>query len=277
MLTTFQQDILSFIKQLFPNFKQIGNTTIFQLSEHLFIHLISLKENIQNKQEYFYTELTNRYTHSGKQLIHLWEDNWVSHQKIIKSRLASFAGVTTKIHGRKTKVTRIHQEEFYAFLNQNHLQGAVHAKYKFGLYEKDNLVAVAGFSHPRKISRDGYISRSSELIRFCNLTNHTVIGGMDKLLKHFITHFEIDDIMSYADRDWSNGKSYERLGFDFIEQTDPTVFWIDVKTNTRYFEHSLSKENQLEGDELTAFLEQKKYLRIENSGNLKFIKLLANT
>jgi len=188
--------------------------------------------------------------------------------------MSSFAGLTSKIHGRKTKVVRIQQDEFYSFLDAHHLQGAVHAKYKFGLYEKEQLVAVAGFSHPRKITRNESISRSSELIRFCNLRNHTVIGGMDKLLKHFINNFEIDDIMSYADRDWSNGNSYVRLGFEFIEKTPPTNFWVDVRTNKRYLTQQLSKQYELEGEELIEHLHLQEYREVINSGNLKFIKYL---
>jgi hypothetical protein len=272
MPSPFQEEASSYIKQVFSEAQQVDKTSIFQLNESLFIHLIPLDKIPQNNEIGYYEALTNEYAQLGKQLIHLWEDHWIHHRKIIISRLASFARITTKIHGRKTKVIRIHQEEFYAFLIENHLQGAVHSKYKFGLYEKEKLVAVAGFSHPRKIPRNTIISRSSELIRFCNLRNHTVIGGMDKLLKHFITHFEIDDIMSYADRDWSNGKSYERLGFDFIEKTPPTTFWVNLKTNTRHFEHILSKEIGIEGDRLHLHLNQNDYLRIENSGNLKFIK-----
>ena len=275
MPVSFQEEILSYAKQLFGEIKQVANSSIFQISENLFIHLVSLQNTYLTVHPGYYEELSNQYAESEKQLIHLWEDHWQNHRDIIISRLTSFAGITTKIHGRKTKVRRIHQEEFYGFLNYNHLQGAVHSKYKFGLFEKEKLVAVAGFSHPRKITRDGIMSRSSELIRFCNLMNHTVIGGMDKLLKHFITNFEIDDIMSYADRDWSNGKSYERLGFNFIEKTTANIFWVNSKTNIRHFEHVLAREKQLEGEELHLHLKENNYLRIENSGNLKFIKYIA--
>ena len=271
MPLSFSQESTKFLNHLFPHNKRIGSTSIYQITENIFIQLISINNtvNFDNKE---FEHLANEYDTVNQQIIHLWEDLWHSHQDIIKSRLTSVAGITNKIHGRKTKVVRIHQEQFYDFLNKNHLQGAVHAKYKLGLFEKDKLVAVAGFSHPRKIPRDGEISRSSELIRFCNLTHHTVIGGMDKLLKHFTSNFEVDDIMSYADRDWSNGKSYKRLGFDFIERTAPTTFWVNLKNNQRYFEHHLAKQFGLEEQQLTQYLKQNDYLRIANSGNLKFIK-----
>lgn len=275
MPSTFLKDSLQFITQLFPEVYQVANTPIYQLTETLFVHLIAVTPRSTFPNNYF-EDLTNNYAQSNQQIIHLWEDHWFLHQEIIASRLASFAAITTKIHGRKTKVIRIQQDKFYDFLNTNHLQGAVHAKYKFGLYEKDKLVAVAGFSHPRKITRNGKISRSSELIRFCNQTHHTVIGGMDKLLKHFTSNFEVDDIMSYADRDWSNGKSYERLGFEFIEQTKPTTFWLNLNTQQRHFEHHLSKKYPFTDDELHKHLIENSYLRIENSGNLKFIKLITH-
>ncbi len=278
-MSLFETSIRSTLTKLFPFSEVVAEVPflILKVSDTLFFHLVSLDKVSSALLTTYFEDLSNTYTSKNQQIIHVWEDHWVAHQAVICSRLASLAGVTTKIHGRKTKVRRIDQDEFYSFLNANHLQGAVSAKYKLGLFAKDRLVAVAGFSHPRKITRGEQLYRSSELIRFCNLIDHTVIGGMDKLLKHFITNFTVDDVMSYADRDWSNGKSYLRLGFAFIEQTKPTSFWVDLTSKKRYFEHSLAKELNLTEEKLHTHLIQHNFLPITNSGNLKFIKdLLIN-
>ena len=50
---------------------------------------------------------------------------------------------------------------------------------------------------------------------------------MGKLLKAFIKDILPDDIMSYADLEWSEGKVYEHLGFTFEEIKDPVTFIID--------------------------------------------------
>jgi hypothetical protein len=45
--------------------------------------------------------------------------------------------------------------------------------------------------------------RSYELLRFASLQGYVVVGGMDKLMKAFMHENQPDDIMSYADKDWS--------------------------------------------------------------------------
>jgi hypothetical protein len=55
---------------------------------------------------------------------------------------------------------------------------------------------------------DGY-----ELSRFSNKLNTSVIGGADKLLKYFIKTHQPKQIISYADRRWSQGDLYQKLGF----------------------------------------------------------------
>lgn len=120
----------------------------------------------------------------------------------------------------------------------------------------EKLVAVASFSSLKTYWRTQKPCRSAELIRFCNLLNCTVVGGLDKLLKTFIEETNPDDLMTYADRDWSDGRSYQRLGFELIEQTHPQTFWVDSQTFERH-KHPHSTND---------------LVKIYNAGNLKFLK-----
>ena len=52
-----------------------------------------------------------------------------------------------------------------------------------------------------------------ELVRFCNKLNTSVIGGADKLLQYFIRTYQPKEIISYADRRWSQGRLYDKLKF----------------------------------------------------------------
>ena len=49
---------------------------------------------------------------------------------------------------------------------------------------------------------------------------------MGKMLKHFIEDIHPDDIMTYADLEWSEGSVYEQLGFTLEGQKDPVMFHI---------------------------------------------------
>jgi hypothetical protein len=53
-----------------------------------------------------------------------------------------------------------------------------------------------------------------------------VIGGASKLFKYFIKNYNPIEITTYADRSHSKGNLYEKLGFDFIHDTQPNYYYI---------------------------------------------------
>lgn len=215
-------------------------------------------------------------THN-KPNIHINEDIWKTRRPIVESRLKAIAGQSKKIPARLCKVRRIDQPTLDKFLIDNHLQGTTKAKFKYGLYlpqqyfrilnfvpdsnTTEILFAVASFSGTKSIQREEQIFRSCELIRFTNLLGFTVVGGLDKLLQAFIREQKPDDIMTYADKDWSNGKSYLKLGFELIGTTEPEHFWINKITFERKYASKFTPEND-------------DWYLIANSGNLKFLKKL---
>ena len=98
------------------------------------------------------------------------------------------------------------------------------------LYEKGLLIAVATFSNARKWIKDGQEIRSYEWTRYASLPDLRVSGGMGKMLKAFIKEVRPDDIMSYADLEWSEGEVYERLGFMAEIRKEPVTFVIDPQS-----------------------------------------------
>lgn len=208
--------------------------------------------------------LQEYYNAKGIYLVHLWEDVWKTKRTQVIGRIASLLGLNKRIHGRKTRVIKITQKEADDFLDLHHLQGSAKSKYRFALQTEDDLVAVICFSNLRYMKKGGPEYRSAELIRFASLTGSTVAGGFTKLLRHFTALYKPDDVMSYADRDWSLGKAYEQAGFVLSEVTPPAELWLDLVTLKRYFTHRLP-QNAFGG------VEDRKYVRIFNTGNLKYI------
>ncbi len=223
---------------------------LFLPEKNLVLHCITFEIIINNA--IFYQNLSNEFTKKHLKLIHIWEDVWQSKQEIVKSRILSLLGKSETIPARLTQVRRIDKATLDNFLIDNHLQGTVGAKLKYGLFlpkryfrvidfntniipenSEEILVAVASFSNAKKIMREGQEYRSYELIRFANLRRFTVVGGLNKLLKNFIREQNPDDIMTYSDSDWSDGSNYEKLGFERMEQTVPLAFTLDSQTLTR--------------------------------------------
>ncbi len=258
---------------------------LFLPEKNLVLHCITL--NIEVKEPTFFQNLTNEFTPKNLKLIHIWEDVWQSKQAVVKSRLLSLLGKSETIPARLTSVRRIDKPMLDKFLTVNHLQGSVGAKLKYGLFlpkryfrvidfnkhklsenSEEILMAVASFSNAKKIVRDGQEFRSYELIRFANLTGFTIVGGLNKLLKNFIDEQNPDDIMTYADSDWSDGKNYEKIGFERIEQTPPLEFELDNQTFTR-------KLSLYDGSPNPSF-QANESTKVYNSGNWKFLMKLKN-
>ncbi|WP_129715747.1 hypothetical protein [Pedobacter sp. SYP-B3415] len=165
-----------------------------------------------------------RYAQSGHFLIHLWEDVWKARPEQVLSRVRSLLGLDRKIYARQTHASVLDSRATSAFLDDHHLQGAVRAKYRYALFKDDMPVAVATFGPLRQMESRGVQHISTELIRFAGLSGFRITGGLSKLLQHAITELGVQDVMSYADRDWSLGKGYETLGFKLAGETPPLYF-----------------------------------------------------
>ena len=210
----------------------------------------------------------------------IWEDQWYSKQKIVQSRVKALFGISERIPARLTQVRRLDRPTTLQFLQENHLQDAVTSNYKYGLYlpkkhfrvlahppnADELLVAVATFARPRVFERADGPHRSCELVRFANLLDTTVVGGLDKLLSHFVKEHQPDDLMTYADLEWSNGRSYQKLGFSPQGDTPPQEFWVDPTTMERYYPHRLP--DGITGENAR----QHGFVKIRNAGSRKFVK-----
>ena len=171
-------------------------------------------------------------------LIHVFEDEWMYKQNIVKSRLKNILGLTpNRIYARKTEIREVSSKDSKEFLDDNHIQGNVNSKIKLGLYHNDELVSLMTFGGLRKSL--GYISKegSYELVRFCNKIDTTVIGGADKLLKYFIINYKPKEIISYADRRWSQGGLYEKLGFEFVHDSEANYFYVNKQFRENRFKY----------------------------------------
>ncbi|WP_443947161.1 hypothetical protein ACJVDH_08630 [Pedobacter sp. AW1-32] len=216
----------------------------------LVLNLISVQNSFTATQ---LQNLQYQYQDHKINLIHLWEDVWATKRAQVIARIQSLLGFNTRLHGRKTKVARIDKPTADLFLDKHHLQGPVSSRYKFGLFLQEELVGVATFSALRKMKHSPNYT-SAELIRFAIKSGFSVTGGLSKLLAHFKYVYHPNDIMSYADCDWSAGASYARLGFTLEGKLESQIFQLNAE-----WERSLIKDNT--PSEISVF----------NTGSLKFI------
>lgn len=175
------------------------------------------------------------------------QDRWNSQKAMTRSRLLSHLEQFTQIYARNCEIRKIDKDTAAEFLKHNHSYGDAACRYRYGLYLKRHtghntalttivpgtLVAVATFSNARKWIKGDKVVRSYEWTRYASLPQVRLSGGMGKMLQAFIDDVKPDDIMTYADLEWSEGKVYEALGFTLEGHKAPVTFAIDTSDWSR--------------------------------------------
>lgn len=170
------------------------------------------------------------------------QDRWITQRSMTEDRILAHLELFEQIYARNCEVKRIEKKEAEEFLKANHSYGYAACRHKYGIFlkrhtghnaEESNdshigkMIAVATFSNARKWMKDGKEIRSYEWTRYASLPQMRISGGMGKILKKFIKEVEPDDIMSYADLEWSEGDVYMTLGFRREGWKEPVMFQID--------------------------------------------------
>jgi G:T-mismatch repair DNA endonuclease (very short patch repair protein) len=212
-------------------------------------------------------------------LFHIFENEWADSVKqniwksMILNKLNLIPGDNT-IYARKCQIIKVSSADARIFLDNNHLQGASRVgTIRLGLMHNNKLVSLMTFSKPSIAKSEADV----ELIRFCNLTHHVIVGGASKLLKHFERNYKPKSIVSYANRRWSKGDLYEKLGFEFKHNSMPNYFYFkgDILYSRNSFQkHKLKdKLKSFDGDlsELQNMMNNG-YRVIYDSGNKIYVK-----
>lgn len=283
--TQEEKQCIDYIESLTPYKVERTNREVLSGME-LDAYIPELKIAIKFNGNYWHsTKHVDRLYHQNKtincakkgiQLIHIFEYEWLNpdKQEIIKKYLADIIRTNglIRVYARNTVIEHITKEEAEGFLNANHLQGNSNTTIRYGLRYKGELVQVMTFGKPRFNTECEY-----ELIRLCTLSGHKVIGGAERLFKHFLREYNPNTVISYCDIAKFTGGIYGRLGFTANREslTSPNYVWASKnEVLSRYqtqkhklIKHKLGTEEQTE-DEI---MDSLGYLKVYDSGNMRYI------
>lgn len=277
-----EKNILDFVSSysdnIIPNYK-ISNYEID-------IYLPNLGIGIEFNGLYWHSEIhkeknyhlfkTNLAKSKNISLFHIWEDDWIYKQDIVKSMILNKIGKTpNRIFARKCEIREINDNILIRdFLDRNHIQGFIGSKIKLGLYYNDELVSLMTFGSLRRSlgqqSEEGYY----ELLRFCNKLNTTVVGGASKLFKFFIKNYSYKEIISYSDLSRSIGGMYQGLGFKLSHDSDPNYYYVINGLRVHRFnfrKDKLVKEGFDSSKTEIQIMNERGYYRIFDCGMQKWI------
>ncbi len=196
----------------------------------------------------------NNFTYPENKTV-IFEDWWIRKPEIVKSKISSLFGKNKRVFARKCEIRKINKEISQKFTNQNHIYGSTDSKHGFMLFENENPVACATFAGTRNFKT----GKSGELLRFCNKTEITVVGGLSRLIKAYSKLYNPDDIMTYIDLDWGNGNAFKNFGFIPVDKKEGIKFYCNRESGKRIPEKYF-----------TDFKNISDYEVIRNSGSRKF-------
>ena len=226
------------------------------------VRITARSQEDAEKQSSGLLELIKRLTEeTGSQPLMITEDRWRSQGEMMKERLLAHLEVFFPVYARNCEIRKIDKAVAAAFLETNHSYGDAACRYRYGMFlrrhtgwrsladvqdvqedgtsrgsdirevlKPGTLIAVAEFSNARKWVKGEKTIRSYEWTRYASLPGVRINGAMGKILKHFIKEVQPDDIMSYADLEWSEGAVYEQLGFTLEGKKEAVSFIIDCNT-----------------------------------------------
>lgn len=213
---TFDFKVGNILIEINPTFTH--NATFFPLGNHRCIDKNYHKDK---------TAIAEKY---GYRCIHIFD--WEDDDKIINSFLNRPADA---IYARNCEVREVPKQDAIDFTFKYHIQNYAKDTIRLGLYYNDKLVSLMTFGTPRYNKKYEY-----EIIRYCASIN--IIGGAEKLFKHFVNKHMPKSIISYCDLSKFTGAVYEKLGFSLLRKPSPSKHWHNVRTKEHYTDTLLRQQ-----------------------------------
>lgn len=213
-----EQAIFEYVIDICPDAIQSDNSTLG--GKQLDILIPSLKVAIEfnglywhssrtGRSRTYHQEKTDAAAAAGYRLIHIWSDEWIEKQDIIKAYLRmQLVGPDRRIGARKCSIVPLEPEVALPFHRMFHLQGGRGGEH-FGLYHRGELLAVATV-------------QGVELARWTVRFGTVIVGGLSKVIKHIGRR-----IISYCDTAKHTGAGYLAAGFKLVGVSAPSYYYTD--------------------------------------------------
>lgn len=180
----------------------------------------------KSKGRQYHLNKTNYFKELGINIIHIWEHEWRDSREQVCNFLRPKLKAAKTVGARKCEFKIVDVSVARDFCNKNHIQKAPNTiSIAIGAYYQNNLVGVCTFSpHHRGLPE-------IVLSRLCFESDIIVAGALSKFSKLAYEHFK-QPIYTWVHLTLSDGASYMKSGWEFVEQLPPDYFY--TASNGKY-------------------------------------------
>lgn len=280
-LSNGENDIFDFCKSLDNNIVQRDKSVINPYELDIYIPNKKLaieyngltwhSEQYKQNAKCYHLNKTNLCKGKSIKLIHIFEDEWLEKNDIVKSMIErEISEMETVIMVEECEIRKVSTKETTDFLEKNYIKGKHNSTYKYGLYYKNELLLLSTFKKKNR-------SNEYQLQCFCPKLFTRVVNGEEKLLDIFIKEVNPKRITVNVDKRFSNGSEFERLGFIKIGETQPNYYYCNRQhreNKSKYTKRKLVKQGFDDNKTEHKIMNERGFYRIYDCGEDVFELLI---
>jgi hypothetical protein len=225
-------ELRNFVSSVYPGEVVHGHRDGFELDIYIPALGIGIEYNglywhsDRFKDRGYHLAKTEHFRAKGIRVYHVWEDDWIHRNAIVRSQVSNWLGVIpVRLMARDGDIQVIRDKSLIrSFLESSHIQGYIRTSLAIGLFIESELVSLMTFDHS-----EGRLTMSADewnLSRFCTKAGTVVSGAASRLLTNFERKVSPTRVITFADMEWSIGNLYEKLGFTKVNVTGPNYKYV---------------------------------------------------
>ena len=229
VISKVEEEIKQFIIENFNIEILSNNRDILSDGKELDIYIPSLKVAFEyngmiwhserfGKDKNYHLNKTIDCLKQGIKLYHIYEYEWINKKTAVKNNILQilhYAGKYSTDNDFNSKISLVTEQEAKEFLEKYDIQGFTVSDLYIGCFIDERIVSVLSLNKGK--TKDKWL-----IIRFAVECSSDFITIQRKLFSYFIENYKPLSIETIVDRRWSNGETFEELGFQFIKDLPPT-------------------------------------------------------
>jgi hypothetical protein len=161
--------------------------------------------------DYHYLK-TQACTNAGVRLVHVFENQWLDNNDLIRTRIAELVGANQLIDASECEVTLLDRAD--EFLQQYHITGNTPHDTAIQLLHNGAVVSCLAV----KQTPTGW-----EIVGFCNSAGVTVESAFEILFKKFVSEIAPEKVTAVCNLYYGNGLAFQRQGFTKMSYAEPKI------------------------------------------------------
>ena len=184
----------------------------------------------------YHINKTNSCNENGIDLIHIFEDEWINKQDIIKSLLKEFLDIDSlNLSIDNIIIKEIHGDEVRCFMDNNDLNGYINSSINLGIFTNDELITL--------LSIDNDDNNNYNIVRMTNKINKNNKYGYKLLIDYFIKIYNPNKLTCIIDNRFLFGKILGDIGFNKVSISSPNKWFLIKEGKNRIYTRVSSDMN----------------------------------